>query len=241
MVEQNCGSCGSPASLLCGGCGEVSYCSKDHQKSAWKAGHKQTCKAYKIETHPDFGRYLVASRDLKPGSRILTKLKPAVIGPPIFNAFALMSCMNCSKIVDKPVYCSNCRYSFCSNRCKCDSENSELCSLLGKLEDKNNQKLVSTLKFLMLKKSDNDLYKKLLQLESHVKELQESSFWKKLLEGVIEPLKKLEFNEDEISQALGIICTNSFELLHKPGKGAPPEGLFEIASLMNHDCIGNTR
>ena len=81
---QKCGFCVNDASLLCGGCGEISYCSKDCQKTAWKKGHKNECKAYKIQEHPDFGRFLVASRDLKPGSRILTKLKPAVSGKDSF-------------------------------------------------------------------------------------------------------------------------------------------------------------
>ena len=49
LGTQACGTCGSPASLVCGGCGDVAYCSKDHQKAGWKAGHKTECKAYKIE------------------------------------------------------------------------------------------------------------------------------------------------------------------------------------------------
>ena len=57
-----------------------SYCSKEHQKKGWKAGHKANCKAYKIEIGK-YGRQLVASRDLKPGSRILTKNKPSAVGP----------------------------------------------------------------------------------------------------------------------------------------------------------------
>ena len=42
------------------------------------------------------------------------------------------------------------------------------------------------------------------------------------------------------AKIIGFICTYSFELL-QPTKGAPQHGLFESASLMNHDCIGNTR
>ena len=59
---------------------DSSYCSKEHQKKGWKAGHKANCKAYKIEIGK-YGRQLVASRDLKPGSRILTKNKPSAVGP----------------------------------------------------------------------------------------------------------------------------------------------------------------
>ena len=61
------------------------YCTTSCQKSAWKNGHKRECKAYKIEIHPEYGRYLVATRELKPGSRILCKLQPAVVGPPLMT------------------------------------------------------------------------------------------------------------------------------------------------------------
>ena len=48
-----CGACEAPATLVCGGCGDISYCSKECQKSHWKSGHKSSCKAYKIEIHPE--------------------------------------------------------------------------------------------------------------------------------------------------------------------------------------------
>jgi len=183
-----CGACEATATLVCGGCGDISYCRKECQKSHWKKGHKSSCKAYKIEIHPEQGRFLVASRQLKAGSRIVTKLKPSVVGPPLTNP-----------------------------------SNPEL-----------------PLNFLKLKNSDPELFEKLLNLESHVEEVKESVMWPEYQKGIVEPLTKMDFDEDLVCQIIGIICTNSFELL-QPTKGAPQHGLFETASLMNHDCIGNTR
>ncbi len=239
-IERNCGSCGAAASLVCSGCGEVAYCSKDHQKLAWKKGHKNECKAYKIECHDKYGRYLVASRDLKPGSRILTRQKPSVFGP-MLTAPLGPSCVSCNATIkSKPVTCPKCRYTFCSNRgCK-HADQDELCLKLSQLECKNNHQLVTPLSFLMLQKSNPDLFSKLLSLESHVSDLKASSRWKDMQAKIVAPLQKLDYDQDLISQVVGIICTNSFELL-QPGKGAPQHGLFEMASLMNHDCIGNTR
>ena len=91
-TDMKCGNCGAPATLICGGCGDVAYCSTKCQKSAWKSGHKSACKAYKIEIHPEYGRYLVASRQLKAGSRILTKLKPSIVGPPLTNPINTLKC-----------------------------------------------------------------------------------------------------------------------------------------------------
>ena len=34
---------------LCGGCREWGYCSEDHQRSHWNAGHKEECKRFKAE------------------------------------------------------------------------------------------------------------------------------------------------------------------------------------------------
>ena len=96
------------------------------------------------------------------------------------------------------------------------------------------------LNFLKLKNSDPELFEKLLNLESHVEEVKESVMWPEYQKGIVEPLTKMDFDEDLVCQIIGIICTNSFELL-QPTKGAPQHGLFETASLMNHDCIGNTR
>ena len=53
-----CGACEAPATLVCGGCGDISYCRKECQKSHWKKGHKSSCKAYKIEIHPEQAQYI---------------------------------------------------------------------------------------------------------------------------------------------------------------------------------------
>lgn len=246
--DQKCGTCGSVASLVCGGCGEVAYCSKEHQKTAWKSGHKNQCKAYKIETHPEWGRYLVASRELKPGSRILTKLKPAVVGPPLTSVHlgsSILTCLACNVVLNKPIQtCSSCKYLFCSNKCSAihKETEAELCSSLAQLAPEGSSKnvqLVTPLKFLLLKKSNPDLYAKLTTLESHIDDVQKSQRWANFKSAIVEPLEKL-FNVDDISNVIGIICTNSFELI-KPGSSTTQHGLFELASLMNHDCIGNTR
>ena len=133
-----CGTCGASATLICGGCGDVAYCSKEHQKSGWKSGHKSACKAYKIENHPEYGRFLIASRQLKAGSRVLTKLKPSVVGPPLTNPLNPLICLNCSGNLSKTsTTCPQCKYSFCSkcsNQCKDDSEKQKLCAMLSKLE-----------------------------------------------------------------------------------------------------------
>ena len=125
------------------------YCTPACQKSAWKSGHKNECKAYKIELHPDYGRYLVATRDLKPGSRILSKLQPSVVGPPLLN----------------PNYA-------CLEAYKKDfSTDPEMSQYLVKLESKPNLRLISPLKFLCLEKSAKSTFENLIKLESNMDQI----------------------------------------------------------------------
>ena len=115
----------------------------------------------------------------------------------------------------------------------------KFCKFLSKVKNKTLE-LIAPLRFLMLKESDPDHFDKLLSLESHVEDLKASDRWKEMQKDIVEPLKTLDFNEDVISKVVGIISTNSFELI-QPGKETPHHGLFELAALMNHDCVGNVR
>lgn len=47
-MTENCVICGIPAGLKCGGCKNVVYCGKDHQKLDWKGGHKKQCKCFEV-------------------------------------------------------------------------------------------------------------------------------------------------------------------------------------------------
>lgn len=44
----NCAVCGVEAKQKCAGCSAVFYCSKEHQVSDWKNGHKNSCKPYEV-------------------------------------------------------------------------------------------------------------------------------------------------------------------------------------------------
>ena len=55
--DRSCAVCSSPATQICGGCGDVYYCSREHQRKHW-AVHKTQCKPYKIVQDEKFGRYI---------------------------------------------------------------------------------------------------------------------------------------------------------------------------------------
>jgi len=50
--EHRCGVCSAPAKKICAGCQNVWYCSAACQKQAWKAGHREKCKAAQAAAPP---------------------------------------------------------------------------------------------------------------------------------------------------------------------------------------------
>src|SRR4051812_19945675 len=48
-----CGVCEISGSLVCSGCKEVAYCSKEHQVIAWRNGHKAQCKTRSANLYSD--------------------------------------------------------------------------------------------------------------------------------------------------------------------------------------------
>ena len=139
-----CAVCSEKAQQICGGCGDISYCSREHQKKDWNV-HKSQCKPYKILTDPKLGRYghyifpsffligfvvttllllfdsyMAASRNIKAGE-IIFRERALAVGP---KQGCLPLCLSCySHFHDPddggaPVYrCPGCNFPFCDELC----------------------------------------------------------------------------------------------------------------------------
>ena len=92
-----CAYCHVQANQRCTGCHETFYCSREHQKLHWRK-HKNQCCAFKTcaSSDAEMGRFIIATRDLKPGELILTE-SPLVIGP---MAVTPPICLGCYKNID---------------------------------------------------------------------------------------------------------------------------------------------
>ena len=82
-------------------CGQY-YCSEDHLK-IHRPG--QYCLPFKVTYSPQVGRYLVASRDIKPLELVLWDTAAAV-GP---AADSVPVCLECFSKVDGTFQCPNCQ------------------------------------------------------------------------------------------------------------------------------------
>jgi len=112
----NCPICEEPGDKRCTGCEAAFYCSVSHQKEHWKK-HKKDCRVFIVQQDMQYGRHLVASRDIVPGTIIMSE-SPIMVGPKQ-NTWPL--CLGCYKIFTNPLtlyYCSSCSLPMCGPECE---------------------------------------------------------------------------------------------------------------------------
>lgn len=124
------------------------------------------------------GRYIIATRDLKPGELILAEaplvVAPMAVTPPV--------CLVCYKSIDGRHKCPLCGWPMCSDTCSGSVTHQAECAMTRQrgspinLEIKSSAKpfplyeSVAILRCMALKSTDPDKYKGLFELESHREE-----------------------------------------------------------------------
>ncbi|XP_033608644.1 SET domain-containing protein SmydA-8 isoform X3 [Cryptotermes secundus] len=254
--RDRCAVCGKAVmSVLCSQCENVAYCGLEHQRSHWPE-HKSLCSPYSIERTDTLGRYLVATRDIKPGEVIL-KEKPLVVGPRV-DSFPI--CLACYRPL--PIYqesrCSRCLVApVCGVHCERQGAHSEPeCILLREavkeyptlLSDQS--QIVLPLRCLLkLRNSPTDSkWTSFLELESHEEKRRNTLIWRDHQLNIVEVLRDhglLAPTEDAdlVQRICGILDVNSFEVRGPPSKAGVTErlrGVYLRAALMAHDCVANT-
>ena len=127
---------------------------------------------------------------------------------------------------------------------------------------------VTPLRILSMKSTNRDLYSKILAMEDNLHKLEGKSSWSQhldtvvqvlyctvlyctvlyctVLDTVVQPILDQELedvDETEVKRIVGILLTNSFETVSggQQMTSSGTIGLFPGPSLMNHDCVANTR
>ena len=105
---------------------------------------------------------------------------------------------------------------------------------------------VTPLRILSMKSTNRDLYSKILAMEDNLHKLEGKSSWTQHLDTVVQPILDQELedvDETEVKRIVGILLTNSFETVSggQQMTSSGTIGLFPGPSLMNHDCVANTR
>lgn len=245
--KNNCEVCSNPAKQFCSSCKAVFYCSKECQKQDWKI-HKGKCKPFTVQNHAIFGKYLVASREIKQGE-ILLKEPVTLLGPKIRT---VPVCLGCHKKVVGSYRCSKCQFPMCASYCEVTQNHKAECAILSKVAGRIKiddfqsihpaYECITPLRVLLTKESAPEKFKSINNLQSHEKELVKSSVMYALKNNTVNFIREFvgmkEASEEEIIKVYGIITTNSMEVQHN---GQKVFGLYPMAAMMAHDCVPNTK
>jgi len=241
-----CKVCSATPATPCGGCGAVSYCGKECQKTHWKE-HKGKCKSYKIVTSvEEHGRNVIAARDIKAGEMLMSS-KPFCVGPRMHQP--TVCCLGCHRAVGKLLCCEKCGLPVCSVKCAGSNTHQMECTLISNSKAKNSETdtsssgimIVTPLRIIGLRFTKPDLYATAMSMEPNLETLKTRDLWKYLDTHVIQPVLALQIEGvtvDIVERIVGIILTNSFEVM---AKGCLLVGMFFEPAMMNHHCVGNAR
>jgi len=244
-----CAQCGAAANQRCTGCHVTFYCSRGCQKSHWKI-HKSQCCAYKVCSSPELGRYLVATRDLKPGEMIISET-PLVMGP---QAVTIPVCLACYKPATSKYVCPKCGWPMCSEKCAKSAVHEAECNLT-QIRGSPIQmpagvfnkpypvyEVITILRCLYLKQSFDAKWKKLKELEPHEEARKKNGKYDRDVATMVRVIREFlkipetTFTTQEILDVCGVLNVNAHEV---PTTPTPCQGLYANISILEHSCINN--
>lgn len=210
--------------------------------------------AYVIKVSDVMGRYLVASRDLRPGEIIMT-VDPLVVGPPQGCQPLCLGCYKKLHLEENAYRCEGCGWPQCGLGCQgrgteyghSDAECRVYQSVRPKLLTADASALtplylaVVPLRCLLLQ-SDPDRWRTLLTMEAH-NDIRRKlpAIWRNNQENVVDRIRKewgmTQYEEDIIHTICGILEVNAFEVGQD---GLSIRALYPRAFYMAHDCVPNT-
>ncbi|XP_017777901.1 PREDICTED: protein msta-like [Nicrophorus vespilloides] len=212
---------------------------------------------FAIKTSKIMGRYMVATRELRPGNIILSEM-PIVVGP---CTGCKVQCLACYQPIEESgsyAKCKGCDWPLCSANCaklgtqfghtKAECTILRDCKSYRFLDYRNFSKLkenfycIVPLRCLMLKRTDPKSYEILMKMEHHNEiRKQLTDVWTTnqtmIVNRIISDWQMKEFSEDDVHRICGILEVNAFEIGHL---GVNIRGLYPTAFLMSHNCIPNT-
>lgn len=254
--------CSLPAPLTCGGCQKASYCSKEHQRKDWPS-HRKKCSPFKITHKPGYGRYLLATRDIKPGEIILEEM-PVTAGP---KQYTPPVCLGCHKLVPLTGYrCKGCDWPMCGEECSRKMIHQPECAVFAgsklkptALKRKNGMEMepdmeiehpiyecVTPLRVCLSLNLKPDNWKVVQKMETHrdERQLMENSLHNQhnIVNFLLKHAKLGDFipdiSEDHITRATDVLDVNAFEIR---GPFNSIRGLYPLTAMMNSSCSPNTQ
>jgi len=250
----NCFFCGKIAHFLCSHCQKIYYCSKEHYVIHRPDDY---CYPFIVKTDPDpvVGRYVVASRDIKPCEPILRET-PAVIGPYTPTSPLCLSCYSSVSLESEPFLCPDCGLPMCNAKCAASEVHKQECWYavsrnmkydIANLETtKTFFSSITILRMLLTKKNNPQIYARIMNLMDHSQERQAegqflvTSMKVHIMSFLFSQFGVIEYSEQEIDRCIGILKVNGMKLDNGRLKHNPGVVLYPIYCLINSACISNT-
>ncbi|CAF4877795.1 unnamed protein product [Pieris macdunnoughi] len=223
---------------------------KENEKDSAETEKEKDKPCYEIKQSDVMGRYVVASRDIKPGE-VIVEAPALAVGP--CSGCGLI-CLGCYRELDENnIYkCTGCNWPLCSKSCpgvgyytghssyECEALKDSSPSYANIEELKECYHALMPLRCLLLKTADLDKWEGVIAMEAH-NELRKSrgDIWPANERNVVQRLKSwgFEFDDVEIHTVCGILEVNAFEV---GGNGANARALYDGAFLLAHDCTPST-
>ncbi|XP_023948168.2 SET domain-containing protein SmydA-8-like isoform X2 [Bicyclus anynana] len=209
---------------------------------------KELC--YEIKHSDVMGRYIVATRAIKPGE-VIIEAPALAVGP---CAGCALICLACYRELEENNLskCSGCQWPLCSSSCfglkRHTGHSTYECEALkanppdySRLEDlKDSYQALMPLRCLLLKKADPEKWAALSAMEAHNSMRRaRGDIFPNNERHVVQRLRGwgLQYEDDEIHTVCGILEVNAFEV---GGSGANARALYDAAFLLAHDCTPST-
>ncbi|XP_055598472.1 SET domain-containing protein SmydA-8-like [Uranotaenia lowii] len=243
-----CPVCNQPAKKRCSGCSSAYYCSVDHQRQDWKH-HKNVCHPFKICSDERYGRYLVATKDIKAGEVVL-KESPLVQGPAQITGPVCVGCLEGLK-ENQFLECERCGWPVCKRECQNNPSHLPECKFTIARGSKMSlqhfyvphpgYQCVTALRCLLMAQYEPTKWQALSKLESHDEQRRGTEQWRNdrtFVASFIPRFFKCEnkWTEDEILKVVGILQVNGHEI---PLTEPPSVAVYNNASMIEHSCRPN--
>ncbi|XP_042877682.1 SET domain-containing protein SmydA-8-like isoform X2 [Penaeus japonicus] len=246
VASRTCGMCGTEASLACGGCSDVFYCGKEHQKQHWSS-HKKECHPYKTVASQEAGKYLTASRRLREGQVLFQDL-PLMMGPVSVSPLVCLGC-HCAILGNDFPRCPKCHWPLCSFSCASSSFHQRECPILatdtkrigppkGHGPPTLRYDAILLLRCLSLRFDRPSDWETMLDMVSHADQYQKSQDMVHIVTvRYVKEVLKVDLDVDIIHQVRGAIAANSLEIRNIDGTKI--RAMYPRVRLLNHACTPN--
>lgn len=205
--------------------------------------------AVEIKQSSQYGRFLVASRDVAAGE-VLFQEDPLLVIP---KAGSETFCLSCLKVLTHEWQsCGSCGAPLCFQHCAGKNHTASECTLLKRLGFKEAPHIevlikdlsvfLGPLRALLMTQKSSAVSKLFFALQSHKEQRMKLPIGRFIEEHIIGTLRSrlgLEVTPETIHHLCGVLDTNAFEVSLEDGHRG--RAIFILASMMNHSCLPNAQ